>query len=103
MEKYYTVMVGRNEDDCSMFLIAPEKYYFSVGDEVITVGGHEYTVAFVNTYTLSTSQLFQALEAAFGDPVRIDTKVVREEIDWRNEDETDTDTTCGSNCRSREC
>lgn len=104
-EKYYTVIVGRDryeDDNYPEFLIAPENYYFNVGDVVISRGGHEYTVKFVNTYTSTKSQLYQALEEALGDPVRIATKVISEEVKWGDEDETDTDTTCGSDCRSGE-
>lgn len=101
-EKYYTVIVGRDEDDdYPEFLIAPENYYFNVGDVIITESGHEYTVKFVNTYTLSTSQLFLALTEALGDPVKVSTKVIREEIDWGKTNETNVDTPCGSDCRSR--
>ena len=104
MEKYYTVIIGRDEDDnYPEFLIAPEKCYFNVDDVVISEGGHEYIVKFVNTYTLSTSQLFLALEEALGDPVKVSTKVIREEIDWGEANETDANTACGSNCRSGEC
>lgn len=102
VEKYYTVIIGRDEDDYPEFLIAPEKCYFSVGDVVISERGCEYFVKFVNTYTLSTSQLFLALEEALGDPVKVSTKVIREEIDWGEANETDANTACGSDCRSGE-
>ena len=101
-EKYYTVIVGRDEN-YPEFLIAPENYYFNVGDVVISRGGHEYIVKFVNTYTSTKSLLYKALEEALGDPVRIATKVISEEVKWGDEDETDTDTACGSDCRSGEC
>ena len=101
-EKYYTVIVGRDEN-YPEFLIAPENYFFNVGDVVISRGGHEYTVKFVNTYTSTKSLLYQALEEALGDPVRVATKVISEEVKWGDEaNETDTDTTCGSDCRSGE-
>lgn len=100
MEKYYTVIVGRDEEDYPEFLIAPEKCYFSVGDVVISERGREYFVKFVNTYTLSTSQLFLALEEALGDPVKVSTKVIREEIDWGDENETTTNTPCDDDSRS---
>lgn len=85
-EKYYTVIVGRDEN-YPEFLIAPENYYFNVGDVVISRGGHEYTVKFVNTYTSTKSQLYMALGEALGDPVRIATKVISEEVKWGDEDE----------------
>ena len=103
MEKYYTVIIGRDEDDYPEFLIAPEDCFFKVGDEVITKGGRTYFVKFANSYTSISNQLYKALETALGFPVKVVEKVVREEIDWGNEDETDTDTACGSDCRSREC
>ena len=85
-EKYYTVIIGRDEN-YPEFLIAPENYYFNVGDVVISRGGHEYTVKFVNTYTSTKSQLYLALEEALGDPVRIATKVISEKVKWGDEDE----------------
>lgn len=86
--EFYTVVVGKY-NNLPEFLVAPTGLFFEKGDIVTGKDGMDYEVVFSTSYVDPSDRLFVALYAAFGDPVKIEWHMSREEVKW-NEDAADT-------------